>query len=123
MTSGLVPSEVLDVLVSEAAVQFDTTVAWFPATGEDVHGEHTYATTPVLVPARVVKKMDQFYNVQGQQMVPTQRIYLPLGTAVGMHDKLLPVGADPKVWPPILEIAEIPTTGEPVMLRVRTGQA
>ncbi len=122
MVSGLIPSDVLDQSRLEAAMQFDCTVTWISQLGTDGHGD-PLANTTTLLPARVTRMVEEFYDVQGRRNVSAMRIYVPFDTPITTKDLLIPPGGDPKTPAPVLEIANIPTIGEPVMLRVRTGSA
>lgn len=123
VTTGLVPPEVLQVLQAEVPKSFDCNIDWYPAGIADVHADRPYPLVPIVLRGRIVEAYHTYYDADGQHRVPIRNYYLPLGTAVSPKDKLLPSGDNPSRWPPIEEIRRIPTTGEPVMLRVRTGRA
>lgn len=123
MVTGLIPPEVLSNLQTEVAASLDSQADWYPA-GPPVGGHRSYPNTPTVLAARFVKRVDVFFTGQGQQSaVSTGFIYVPLGTPVGPLDKLIQHGADASKWPPILEISNRPTIGEPVLTRIRTGAA
>jgi hypothetical protein len=119
---GLIPSDVLDEARIEAAAQFDSFVMWIREQGTDGHGDPLEASQKQL-PARVVRMIEEFYDAQGRRNVSAMRIYIPFDTPITTKDSLILIGDDAKRAAPVLEIANIPTIGEPVMLRVRTGAA
>jgi hypothetical protein len=120
-------------LRAEAAKQFDTLVWWAqqildgdgnPAS--DIYGNPSF-NGAVVLPARVVPVNEAFYNMQGLQVVASQKIYLPPLTGVQAGDKLLLHSQDPLDplvrYPPILEVSHVPSSEVVIYDLVLTGSA
>ena len=121
--AGLIPTEVLTVCRNESAVQFDTTVDIYSASSPDVNTDRNYTLVTPPTPARIVEETQEIYTPDQQVKASVRSIYLPYGTVVGTHDKIVPHGQDAsRRWPPIVDINYIPTPEYPIMLKVLQGR-
>lgn len=127
MVSGLIPPEMLDMMVEEAAVQFDQEVTWiqqqYDANGMPVEtddGDKVYQE-PKYIPARAVTVYREMIDDQGIHRVEATQWYLPPNTGVAYGDQLIGKGDDPSMPPPILSVGQVPDPAASVFEVVTTS--